>query len=730
MKLFFFHTNFYKSKYKIVFITFFVFFLGINHTFSQIINNDKFPNDKKVFDNSLELISENDFAKFSKAMHDLERLEIKYKELNDRPSLAIYYLNLATIFYSSSDASNSLKYIDESFKYVDNDQFYIIGKLYELKAVSYSLKDDIDKFENYSYISKKYLEKSKVKKDLADTYFNLITIQSKKKNWNRLIALVKTNDSLFNNKRSIKIDLMLSEAYIVKGQYNTARALIKKAESTIEFKEKHVRVMALYHDKLSLINVVDKDYKSALENAKLSKFYSDLIYKDKLKNSANIRIYQSNNLQTKYELNQVKNDNNLQQQIVKNQKLWLFFSVILIVLLLILFLVQYKSSKLKTSLNNELNRKNFELRKAIQIKNKLLDSISHELRTPLNAIKSVLYLFKNDEKEKNQNNIELIDNATNQLINLVSNVIDYNVIDNTIVVNNEVVDLKELIGQIVEHYTKIRQNENKVNVYIDQNVSNFIVVDKARLNQILSCLIDNAFKFTSKGYVNINVSSESKEEHNQVLKFKINDTGIGISKENLLHIFDLFNQGSNEVYLKYGGSGLGLALVQKNVELLKGNISITSEENVGTTAEFTVEVAVKNQNVFDEDVSIVGTMNSCKTDKILVVEDNKINQLLIQKILLSKGYKADLAENGQIAVDIAKDNEYCLILMDIMMPVMDGFEASKQIKKLKPHIPIIALTAISEELNKNRFLEAEIEKILNKPIKVEQLDSVLNLYCA
>lgn len=707
-----------------------MFFLGINHTFSQIINNDKFPNDKKVFDNSLQLISENDFAKFSKAMQDLERLEIKYKALNDRPSLAIYYLNLATIFYTSSDASNSLKYVDESFKYVADDQFYIIGKLYELKAVSYSLKDDIDKFENYSYISKKYLEKSNVKNDLADTYYNLITIQSKKKNWNRLIALVKTNDSLFNNRRSIKIDLMLSEAYIVKGQYDIARALIRKAETTNEFKEKHAKVMALYHDKLSLINVVDKDYKSALENAKLSKFYSDIIYKDKLKNSANIRIYQSNNLQTKYELNQVKNDNNLQQQIVKNQKLGLVFSVILIVLLLILFLVQYKSSKLKTSLNNELNYKNLELQKAIQIKNKLLDSISHELRTPLNAIKSVLYLFKNNEKEKNQNNIELIDNATNQLINLVSNVIDYNVIDNDIEVNNEVVDLKVLIGQIIEHYSKIRQNENKVNVYIDQNVSNLIIVDKARLQQILSCLIDNAFKFTSKGYVNINVTSESNMEINQVLKFKINDTGIGISKDNLTHIFDLFDQGSNEIYLKYGGSGLGLALVKKNVELLKGNVNIISEENIGTTAEFTIEVAVKNADVFDEDVSVDDTIDKCKLDKVLVVEDNKINQLLIQKILLSKGYKADLAENGQIAVDIAKDNDYCLILMDIMMPVMDGFEASKQIKKIKPKVPIIALTAISEELNKNRFVEAEIEKILNKPIKVEQLDTVLNLYCA
>lgn len=707
-----------------------MFFLGINHTFSQIINNDKFPNDKKVFDNSLELISENDFAKFSKAMHDLERLEIKYKALNDRPSLAIYYLNLATIFYTNSDASNSLKYIDESFKYVAEDQFYIIGKLYELKAVSYSLKDDIDKFENYSYISKKYLEKSNVKNDLADTYYNLITIQSKKKNWNRLIALVKTNDSLFNNRRSIKIDLMLSEAYIVKGQYDVARALIRKAETTNEFKEKQAKVMALYYDKLSLINVVDKDYKSALENAKLSKFYTELIYKDKLKNSANIRIYQSNNLQTKYELNQVKNDNNLQQQIVKNQKLWLVFSVILIVLLSILFLVQYKSSKLKTSLNNELNDKNLELHKAIQIKNKLLDSISHELRTPLNAIKGVLYLFKEKETEKNNANIELLDNATNQLINLVTNVIDYNVIDNNVEIKNETVDIKELIAQTVKHYTKIRTNENRVEVSIESKVSNFIVVDKARLGQILSCLIDNALKFTTKGDVKINVSSESIENNKQLLNFKITDTGIGISKENLTHIFDLFDQGSNEIYLKYGGSGLGLALVKKNVELLKGNINIISEENVGTTAELTLEVAVKNTDVFDENVSIVGAMNKCKTDKILIVEDNKINQLLIQKILSSKGYKTDLAENGQIAVDSAKDNDYCLILMDIMMPIMDGFEASKQIKKMKPHVPIIALTAISEELNKNRFIEAEIEKILNKPIKVEQLDTVLNLYCA
>lgn len=732
MRLNVFNANFCRNKREIVFICLFAFFFSFNTAFAQsknFINNSKSPNDTVIFEDSYRLISQNDFAKYSIAMKNLEKMESKYKKSKDSTSLTVYYLNIATIFYLSSDPNNAFKYINDGFKYVDKNNNFIKGKLYELKAVAFASKEDLLNFEKYTYISKGYLEKVSFPSELADTYYNLITIASRKKDWDKLIALAKTNDSLFDKIRSIKIDLMLSEAYINKGRIDLAKSLIQKAKLSKEFKENNFKVKVLYHSKLAMMNFIEKDYKSAYENLNISHHYSDIILKEGLKISNNVKMYQSNLMLTKYELDKVKNENNLQNQIVKNQKLGLVFSLILILLLTVLFLLQYKSSKQKSNLNNELNLKNEELLKAIQIKNKLLDSISHELRTPLNAIKGIVYLFKENEKEKNQENIELLNNATNQLITLVSNVIDYNVIDNKIEINNEIVNLQELISQIVTHYNKIRQNENSVTIIIEPDVSNFISIDKARLEQILSCLIDNALKFTSKGLVKIQVSSKAKGHSKEVLNFKISDTGIGISKENLTHIFELFDQGSNEIYLKYGGSGLGLALVKKNIELFNGIVNITSEENVGSTAEFTIEVEIKNQDVFEEEISIVNTMNKCDVDKILIVEDNKINQLLIQKILTSKGYKTDLAENGQIAVDMVSKEDYCLILMDIMMPIMDGFEASKQIKKIKHNIPIIALTAISEELNKNQFVESEIEKILNKPIKVEQLDKVLNFYC-
>jgi len=698
LKLNFFNENFCRSKCEIVFICFFAFFFSFNIGFAQsknFINNSKSPNDTVVFEDSYRLISQNDFSKYSIAMKNLEKMESKYKELNDKASLAIYYLNIATIFYLSSDANNTFKYIDQGLKYVDKNNYFIIGKLYELKGVTFTLKDDLLNFEKYSYISKEYLEKLSSSSQLADTYYNLITIASYKKDWDKLIALVKINDSLFNNNRSIKIDLMLAEAYINKGRIDIAKALIHKAKLSKEFQESHYKVKVLYHSKLSMINVIEKDYKSALENLKISEHYSDLILKDKFKISNNVKMYESNMLLTKYELDKAKNENNLQHQIVKNQKLGLVFSVILILLLTVLFLLQYKSSKQKSNLNNVLNLKNEELLKAIQIKNKLLDSISHELRTPLNAIKGVLYLFKANKNEKNLNNIELLENATNQLITLVSNVIDYNVIDENVKISNEdIVDLHTLIDQIVSDYSKIRTNENRVSVTIEKEVSKFIITDKTRFDQILSCLIDNALKFTSKGFVKINVSLLSEEENKQNLCFKIIDTGIGISKESLSDIFELFNQGSNEVYLKYGGSGLGLALVKKNIELLNGNFNIISEEGKGTTFEFKLEVGTQNAETLHENRSVEDVLHKCNSEIVLVVEDNKVNQLLIQKILASKGYEVHLAENGQIAVDAVQKNDYCLILMDIMMPIMDGFEASKQIKKIKPQIPIIALTDI------------------------------------
>ena len=214
----------------------------------------------------------------------------------------------------------------------------------------------------------------------------------------------------------------------------------------------------------------------------------------------------------------------------------------------------------------------------------------------------------------------------------------------------------------------------------------------------------------------------------QKINFKISDTGIGISKEKIATVYDLFCQGSDEINLKYGGTGIGLALADKIIKLYDSQIIIESELDLGTSVSFSLNF---KKDILKERVNVLipKSIKDKNKIKILVVEDNKINMLLVTKILKNNGFSFVTAFNGQEAVDLVKKESFSIILMDIMMPIMDGFEASFIISQLRKEIPIVALTAISEEINKEKFEKSSIKKVINKPLNVNELLNIIDEYC-
>jgi len=274
----------------------------------------------------------------------------------------------------------------------------------------------------------------------------------------------------------------------------------------------------------------------------------------------------------------------------------------------------------------------------------------------------------------------------------------------------------------------IKAKENKTPLYLKKELNDkqsTIFTDETKLNKILSNLLENALKFTNTGYIEIGYKIKMNSEPVE-LEIYVKDTGIGIEKEKQDLIFDRFSQVEKEISQKVGGLGLGLSIAKENAELLGGNIRLESEKNIGTT--FFVTIPYKP--VFDN-IDIENTDNEEDTKHILITEDEEINLLFIEELLakLELKLKTIHAKNGKEAVEICKQNiELDLVLMDLKMPIMNGYEATKQIKEICPDLPIIAQTAYSTMYEKEKAMQAGCNDFISKPISKDKFIEMINKY--
>lgn len=370
-----------------------------------------------------------------------------------------------------------------------------------------------------------------------------------------------------------------------------------------------------------------------------------------------------------------------------------------------------------------------EAKAANNAKSEFLARMSHEIRTPLNSILGIAELLAETQLTMEQKKyLHILNNAGENLLYLINDILDISKIEaGQMEFSEDAFPLKDVIEGIVT-MMKTPANKNRVElVYsIQQNVPELLVGDQTRLRQIITNLVGNAIKFTREGKVAIEISSTNKNPDSCTLQFSVSDTGIGIPKDKQKKIFEAFAQADSSTTRKYGGTGLGLAICKQMVELMGGSIWVESEPNKGSTFSFAIPFKFGKKKAIKKE-PIRSKASSIKTPlKILLAEDNKDNQTLILAYLNKSSLFIDTAENGQAALEKFVNNDYDLVLMDVEMPVMDGYTATKKIRdwektNRKNSTPIIALTAHAQSEHKEKSLAIGCNGHITKPIKKASL---------
>jgi CheY-like chemotaxis protein/anti-sigma regulatory factor (Ser/Thr protein kinase) len=332
-------------------------------------------------------------------------------------------------------------------------------------------------------------------------------------------------------------------------------------------------------------------------------------------------------------------------------------------------------------------------------------------------------LSENDKQEY----LKIIKNSGANLVSIIEDLIEMSKIDaKQILPKYEGVDVEKCIKELYNSIQVTIPKEKQIEFYIQESAKKIegkILTDEIKLKQILINLITNAIKFTAKGYVNFGYTVNKKQN---VLEFRVADSGLGIDGNNLKVIFDRFRRIEDEFYVESSGLGLGLSITKAYVEMLGGTISVESKSGVGSVFLFTIPlkydlVEKKAKPVYQFNVS-----KNSGNQTILVAEDDSINFLLLKKILELKNYKVLRASNGQEAVDMCSSNPNIdLVFMDIKMPILDGFKALKKVKKNRPNLPVIAQTAYSSAEDKEKINNAGFVDYITKPLNKEKIFELL-----
>lgn len=382
-----------------------------------------------------------------------------------------------------------------------------------------------------------------------------------------------------------------------------------------------------------------------------------------------------------------------------------------------------------------------ELIKAQKTKEQFLANMSHEIRTPVNGIAGMVNLLTNTLQSKEQTKyLNAIKHSADNLKVIINDILDYSVIESGKVSLEKIgFDIDYQVKSVINSL-ELQASEKGLNINFYTKDSNIKILlgDPVRLSQILINLINNAIKFTSEGEINVMLSCDKDENNMAIASFEVKDTGIGISEKKLNHIFDTFKQADESITRKYGGTGLGLAISKQLVEMQEGTIRVESNVNIGTSFYFSIPYVIGSDRDLIHQPEGAREINKKHTKvkfdglKVLLVEDNDINRLYASTILRKWNCDCDEAVNGEIALELLRKNDYSLILMDVHMPVMDGLEATRIIRKSfsppKNNIPIIAFTANAVKGEKETYMDIGMNDYISKPFIPDELHGLISKY--
>ena len=691
---------------------------------------------------------------YLKALHIAENL-------NDKVSRAVTLFNLGTIVEYGKNDSLALSYFHQAeLIYRDLKQFDELGDIYNNYAEVYLNLGNYKKAKTFYYKALKNYKKYHSKRGLEVSELNI----------GHLELLQKQTDSVeyrLNKSEQLAIEIQDSvglgyvwknraELALEEHNYDRAMFCIIKAEAISKVKGNADLTLNVLKLK-SQIYEMRGDFKQAFIQFKI---YSQ--FKDSLRNMSNQATLKAiqltlQNEHKDAELNKLSLENEKRQSELRKKdifrKVSIAFIGILLVVGMILIFVNRRQKHLNSILNeqqsilieknNRITSQQKELaeinktlknekdlaEKANHAKDQFLSVISHELRTPLNAVIGFAKLLKQSKHLPSQlDNINGLESSAQILLALINNLLDISKLEEGAYIPEiQTFSLREVVNEVGQIF-RASLDSKKLDyiVSIDKDLAVYFRGDATALRQIILNLLSNAIKFTDKGSIHLTITKTVLNKNITGINLEIRDTGIGIPEEEVGQIFDKFRQADSSIRRKYGGSGLGLAIIKNLLDRLGGTVDVSSKLNDGTTfsVKFPLE-PVEKADVSGETILEHSADIRHQSVKILLAEDNEINIMVVNKFLQRWGYDADVANDGKEAVEMALKGNYQLILMDIQMPVMDGYEAAKAIKATRKDVRIVALTADLSPGVLNRVNESGMDDYLSKPFNPEKLLSLI-----
>ncbi|WP_433812696.1 response regulator [Flavobacterium johnsoniae] len=471
-----------------------------------------------------------------------------------------------------------------------------------------------------------------------------------------------------------------------------------------------------------------RNYKEAYKHlVKFNEITEELYNQEKLK-KASIAGFNLELDEYKRQIDKIENEKTSQSQSLKKSRIIVILFILTSLILLFLIVTLIKNIGFKKKHNLELLEAKEIAEEASLLKTQFISTISHELRTPLYGVVGITNMLLEEHKELSQSqHLSALKFSARYLLSLVNDILQINKIEeNKVVLESLTFNISDEITMIKNSLSFLSQkNNNKINVEIDDYIPEYLIGDKLRLGQILMNLVSNALKFTKNGEVDIIVKLHKIEGKLYYLDFLIRDNGVGIAAVDQNKIFEKFVQVGRKDE-DYQGTGLGLSIVKRLLGLFGSTITLESDLGAGTAFSFVIPFEHDPQKTkkIIEDIEV--DLTSSEIYKILIVEDNLINQLVTKKIIEKNNFVCKVVDDGFGALTILEKERFDLILMDINMPLMNGFEATKRIRLLGVKTPIVALTAFDKDEITDEALSSGMNDIIVKPFEPVKLFKIIN----
>ncbi len=687
------------------------------------------------------------------------------------------YLELSTFYYKTNDYKSALDYAQKAFDYskgIRNPK-----KMAQSYAAMGAIYFNLNKFVEAANQYSKCLEIANAypaTNDQAYSYFQLALCQIELKQYLNAELNLENAKNIYSFLRiSDAITLVQLQMGIVKeakGDFEAAKLVFNQLIVQESKKDPlSITSKALYH--LGNIELQSFRYRLALyylNKAEKTNGNNNLILRTKIllalskayeksidmpQAYANLKLHMQledsliNQNRRKFgprdfdqfqenerlkTIEKLDKENKAQQKASRVANIIIILSIAFILILSLLSISLYKNNLIRKKSNVLLEDKNQELElaktkaeKANKARADFLSTVSHELRTPLNAINGITHLLLQEQPKPSQlDYLNSLKFSGNYLLTFINEILEINRIESEgIEVEQLRFNLKELTENLQNSLKELAiNNNNRFTIQLDPEMPNQVVSDPTKLSQILLNLINNALKFTTNGEVQVTTKVLETAGDIINIEFNVADTGIGIPEEKLESVFDSFSQGSIEINRKYGGTGLGLSIVKRLTEILGGTLSLESQVGIGST--FTVVLPFKIST--DNDIQhnpFAYNDQVLKGKKVLLIEDNKINQMITKKMVENKAMICEVIDNGEDAIQAVKNNRYDLVLMDVHLPGINGTIATQTIRTFDPKTKIIALTAISLNENRGMLLSYGMNDVITKPFNPEEFYHII-----